>query len=318
MFASFVLVLSFLPVGPIVLFGQDWREQLERSGGERIQLRRTEAQHLFVFGKVNGRQRSVLVDTGWSLTSIGTNAARHLKTPQESDVNLQGTPFDTEDHSRVVLVERLALGRASYTNQPALVRNLVVDGRPASFDLVLGCDFFIRNFAVIDCERRRLYTRRVPPATKAQDEFEAALLRSGYTAATLRLTDPLGITCVVRVNGEPLEMLVDTAAVWSCLDAGQIERFQLKPQPTPRRLLGVGATGTRGFAVARVQTFAVGGHEWKGLNLAVLDLRDWGLARPDTGLANVVGILGGSELTASGAVIDFHAQKLWLKPHRRR
>ncbi len=311
-------MLSFLPLGPVVLFGQDWREQLERSGGERIQLRRTEAQHLFVFGKVNGRQRSVLVDTGWSLTSIGTNAARNLKAPQESDVSLQGTPFDTEDHSRVVLVERLALGRASYTNQPALVRNLVVDGRPASFDLVLGCDFFIRNFAVVDCERRRLYTRRVPPSTKAQDEFEAALLHSGYTAASLKLTNPLGITCVVRVNGEPLEMLVDTAAVWSCLDAGQVERFQLKPQPTPRRLLGVGATDTRGFAVAKVQTFAVGGHEWKERNLAVLDLRDWGLARPDTGLANVVGILGGSELTASGAVIDFHARKIWLKPHRRR
>ncbi|MBE0539998.1 MAG: aspartyl protease family protein [Verrucomicrobia bacterium] len=314
-----VILLFTLCIGkPASLAGPGWRDQLERSGGERVQLRRTEAQHLFIFGKVNGRQRSVLVDTGWSLTSISTNAARALKTPQESDVNLQGTLFDPDDHSRVVLVERLELGRVSFTNQPALVRNVIMDGRPASFDLVLGCDFFIRNFAIIDCERRRLYTRRSAPSVKGQTELEAGLRHDGYTPVELRRTNPLGITCLVHVNGEPLEMLVDTAAVWSCLDAGLIERFNLKPQPTPRKLLGVGATGTRSFAVAKVELLEVGGCQWKNLNLALLDLRDWGLAKPDTSLADVVGILGGPELTASGAVIDFHAQKLWVKPVRRK
>lgn len=314
-----VILLFTLCIGqPASLAGPGWREQLEQSGGERIQLRRTEAQHLFIFGKVNGRQRSVLVDTGWSLTTINTNAARNLKTLDGLGVSLQEEWFRTKEMSRMVLVEQLQLGRAGFTNQPALVRNVVMDGRPASFDLVLGCDFLIRNFAIIDCERRRLYTRRTAPSVKGQAELEAALRHGGYTPVELRRTEPLGITCLVHVNGEPLEMLVDTAAVWSCLDAGLIERFNLKPQPTPRKLLGVGATGTRSFAVAKVELLAVGGCQWKNLNLALLDLRDWGLAKPDTSLADVVGILGGPELTASGAVIDFHGQKLWVKPVRRK
>lgn len=316
--ATVILLLTLCIGKPASLAGPGWRDQLERSGGERVQLRRTEAQHLFIFGKVNGRQRSVLVDTGWSLTSINTNAAQNLKTLEELGVNLQEEHFRTNEMSRMVWVEQLQLGRVGFTNQPALVRNMIMDGRLASFDLVLGCDFFIRNFAIIDCERRRLYTRRVAPSTMAHAELEAALRGDGYQPVELKRTDPLGITCLVRVNGEVLEMLVDTAAVWSCLDARQIERFKLKPQPTPRRLLGVGTTGTRSFAVAKVESFEVGGSQWKGLNLAVLDLRDWGLAKPDTSLANVVGILGGPELTVSGAVIDFHAQKLWLKPVRRK
>jgi hypothetical protein len=45
-----------------------------------------------------------------------------------------------------------------------------------------------------------------------------------------------------------------------------------------------------------------------------MDLSDWGLAAPGKGLGEVQGILGGTELAASRAIIDCYGLKLWINP----
>ena len=93
-----------------------------------------------------------------------------------------------------------------------------------------------------------------------------------------------------------------------------LDGLGLKLLPTPRQITGAGATGRRGFAVAKVTSVELGGAEMRGLNFAVLELGDWGLAAQDAPLARVRGIIGGPELAAYHAIIDCHGLRLWFKP----
>jgi predicted aspartyl protease len=278
-------------------------EQFARFGYQQIELQRTAENHLYLVGKLNGRRRSVLVDTGWSFTTVSTNAARKL--PSSRDAG-------TEPHPSV-LIEELKLGRRSFSNQPARVERMVFDGQAAPFEVVLGCDFLRRNFAVIDCLNRRLYVRSRAPTEHEQDALEDTLSSRGFAAVGLKLKIPLAITCPARVNGQPVEMLVDTGAVWSALDVRQLDRLGLRALPTPAKVSGVGKAGTRGFAMAEAKSFALGDVTVKNANFAVMDLSDWGFAAPGKGLSEVQGILGGAELVANGVMIDCHSLKLWVQ-----
>lgn len=305
---SFIQICSKLCLVPWALSAQELErlslpETFARNGYEIVQLRRTDENHLFVFGKLNGHRRSVLVDTGWSFTTISTNTAGKLPWAWNGGTN--------EDPS--VLVKELRLGHTSLTNQPMRVERIVFDGQPASFDIVLGCDFLRRNNAVVDCLNRRLYVRTRAPTETEQTTLEEALRDNGFSAVALKLKQPLAISCPAQVNGKPVEMLVDTAAVWSTLDVRQVNRLGLLALPTLAKIIGVGKTGTRGVAMAEAKSFSLGDVPMKDTSFALMDLSDWGFAAPGTALSKVQGILGGSELVANSALVDCHGLKLWVK-----
>ena len=262
-------------------------------GYDQIELRRTGENHLFLFGQVNGRKRSCLVDTGWSFTTL-----------------------QADQQSSVTNLEILKLGRTIFTNQAVRAEKVLFSGQRAAFDLVLGLDFLRRNFAVLDCGRRRLFTRREALSTEAQGALEAALRGAGFREVELRLKAAPALTVAARLNGEPLELLLDSGAVWSCLDQRQVARLKLKPMPSAARITGAGATGQRGVAVAEVKSLLLGEVELKEKTVALFDLADWGFAAPDKALSEVQGILGGDLLAATDAVIDCNRLKLWLKPFR--
>ena len=281
----------------------NWTKHFVGLGYERIDLRRSAENHLYLLSQLDGRRRSVLVDTGWSLTTVSTNAALELLSLRDSATN---------ENPRV-LIKRLKLGRTSFLNQPALVQNMVYDGQVTPFEVVLGCDFLRRHFAVIDCRSHRLYVRSKALTEQEQINLEAGLGGGGFRAVSLKLKTPLAMTCPARVNGKPVEMLVDTGAVWSTLDVRQINRLGLRALPTLAKISGVGKSGTRGVAMAEVNSFVLGEIKMKDTSFALMDLGDWGMAVPGKELGEVEGILGGAELVANGALIDCHALKLWVK-----
>lgn len=266
---------------------------MKQLGYEQIELRRTGENHLFLFGQVNGRRRSCLVDTGWSFTTISTNTAQRLVTPG--------------------IVDELKLGRVTLPNEPAMMQDLRVNGQPTSFDLVLGCAFLIRHHAVIDCAGRRLYLRREALASKPMIELTAALQGPGFVATTMTRRDPLALTCATKLNGRDVELLVDTGAMWSCLDTETARALELRVFPSANQITGAAAAGKRRVGVTRVKSFEMGGRETADVNFAVLELADWGLGTNGQVLNRVGGILGGDELTASAAVIDCGQLKLWRR-----
>ncbi len=268
---------------------------LKRLGYQEIELRRTGENHLFLFARVNGRRRSCLVDTGWSLTTISTNTAQRLTTPNN--------------------VDELKLGRVTLTNEPTVVRNLRVNGQPTAFDLVLGCDFLIRHHAVIDCAGRRLYLRRESLDNESVSDLAASLRGRSYVALDLEQHDPLALTCAAKLNGRDVAMLVDTGAMWSCLDTETSRALGLRADPSANQITGAVA-GKRGFGVTRVARFEIGGWQGADVNFAVLGLADWGLGPSGQLLNGVGGILGGDQLLANAAVIDCGQLKLWLRDRK--
>ena len=72
----------------------------------------------------------------------------------------------------------------------------------------------------------------------------------------------------------------------------------------------------KSFLVTTVRELTVAERKIKDVNLAVLSLEAWGFG-PDGKLFNdVSGILGGVELIANNAVLDFSSKKLWLRSGR--
>lgn len=281
-------------------------EQLAQFGYQQIELRRTAENHLYLSGKLNGRRRSVLVDTGWSFTTVSTNVARKLTTLRAGNTGELST----------VSIDVLKLGRISIPNQLARVEHMVFNGQPASFEVVLGCDFLRQHFAIIDCQNQRLYVRKGALPEQEQIRLDTALRQYGYNAVPLETKEPLAITCPARVNDQPVEMLVDTGAVWSVLDVRQLDRLGLRALPTLTKVSGAGRTGTRGVAMAEAKTFALGAEPMPETAFALMDLGDWGLAAPGRPLREVQGILGGPELLAGGALIDCQQLKLWVRQKR--
>lgn len=268
---------------------------LKRLGYQEIELRRTGENHLFLFARVNGRRRSCLVDTGWSLTTLRTNTAQRRTTPES--------------------LHELKLGAVTFTNEPTVVRDLRINGQPTAFDLVLGCDFLLRHHAVIDCAGRRLYLRREAVADESKNDLAASLRGRGCVALDLKQHDPLALSCPAQLNGRDVALLVDTGAMWSCLDTETARALELRVAPSANQITGAVA-GKRGFGVTRVARFEIGGWQRADVNLAVLALADWGLGPSGQRLKGVGGILGGDQLLANAAVIDCGQLKLWLRDRK--
>lgn len=267
---------------------------LPEAGYERIELRRTGENHWFLFGEVNGRRRSCLVDTGWSLATVSTNTAAHLN------------PSD--------IIAALELGWVVLTNQPVVVQDMRINGRPAPYDVVLGCDFLIRHHAVMDCANNRLYLRRTLPSPWQTEELEHRLRGAGWIEIDLKLHEPPALTCEMRIKDQPITFLVDSGAVWSCLDTKTAQTLDLHVTPSPNRIRGAGAAGERELSVAKLKRVRIGDREIRHISVAVFSLTDWGLGPDGKVLKNVGGILGGRELAAAGALIDCRRLKLWLRP----
>ena len=264
-------------------------------GFDQIALRRTADNRLYLSGRLDGRRRSFLVDTGWSHTTV--NQVGEAGSTTLSEIELNGVTF---------------------THQPARQESVLMGGKPAPFGVVLGLDFLRRHFAVIDCGTGRLFTRREKPTAEDSETFAAAMLRAGFLAVELRRYENLAITCPASIANHSFELLVDSGAAWTCLDGRQAEAWGLKPQPSTTRLFGAGNTGTRGLAVAQVKSLRLGEMEIARATVGLVDLTDWGLAQKDKTLGEVKGLLGGEILEAHSAVIDCGGLKLWLKPHSRK
>ncbi len=269
---------------------------LKNLGYEAVELRRTDNNKLFLFGKVEGRQRSCLVDTGWSHTTVSTNTAARL--------------------AQTNLIRQLQLGSVLLTDETVLSQDLRVNGQPTSYDVVLGCDFLRRHHAVLDCVSRRLYLRDKELTTAERAVLEQALKNTGGTVTAMKLREPLALTCEARVENRAVELLVDSGAMWSCLDAKVAANLNLRARPTLNRIMGPGAMGQRSFAVAELKAWQLGDQQMRETSVAVFSLAEWGLGPDGKLFRDIGGILGGAELFKARAIIDCSGLKLWLRPER--
>lgn len=277
---------------------------LAKLGYECVPLQRSAEGHLYLRARLNGRRCVALVDTGWSFSTLAAQKANRV-----FKVAPRAEPGDA-------VMERLELGKHVFHAQSVRIEPLLFDGQPASFDCVLGLDFLRRHFALLDCARRRLYFRHAAPTSGEQERLETLLRGRGFSRASLSLNEPPALTCHAVINDHPVELLVDSAAAWSVLDPGELERLNLRAEPTPARLTGAGNTGTRPVLVAEPRAFALANAPLRTVRFAVMELADWGMASPRAPLPHVNGILGAPELCALEAWVDCHGLRLWVRAPR--
>ncbi len=287
---------------------------LKKLGYVSIPLERGRANHLSVRAHFGGKSRLLIVDTGCTMTLLDKAAAKSLKRPNELGLQVQDPNLGVLNDTSIVLADDLELGSVRFTNQPAKV--LAISPTWGSFaDGLLGCDFFMRHFCLIDCADLRLYARADELQPAAREALEQSLRQSGYHEAQLQATAGLVLTCDARVNEQAMSLLIDTGSTFSVLNSESAIKAHLVVAETDSRIRGIGKIGDAQVLGGRPASFQVGGAEMPlhGLYLGMADMSGWKIGEKGTGLESVDGTLGADLLAADEALIDFRGRKLWFE-----
>jgi predicted aspartyl protease len=285
---------------------------LKRLGYEPIPLKRDHGNHLYVYGELEGKSRSIGVDTGCSMTVVDSSVARKLKTLGKLGVQLDDSVLGTVTRTNMYVMS-IKIGSAMFTNQPAWSRTLDAGGQYVG-DCLLGCDFFFRNFCLIDCTGQKLYVRATEPPPQAEEALGESLRRSGFHELKLGSASRLMMTVSGKANSEPIQLLLDTGAPWTQLDARQTGRLHIEKDLTTRQVAGIGKAGTAWIDRTRLKSFDLGELSFANIDVGVVDLSGWKIGERGHRFSDVDGLLGADFLADHRALIDCHNRKLWLQP----
>jgi hypothetical protein len=280
---------------------------------------------LVLEGVLREKRRLFLVDTGWGITTLDEATARGMKTLNEQGVVLEDPVLGPITNS--VLMEKLTLGGSQFLNQPATVQRLEMDYSKMGVDGILGCDFLLRNFCLVDCGSGRLYFRSAKRSLEDSKMLEESLRRRGFTEVPMQAD--YGFTIDAKIKDMDVRWVVDTGAFFSVLDEPQVSRLSLTTEKVRKpetgtfvapeitgRSAGVGAIGAHMSRITTPITLRIGARTWKNTRFLVVNLKSWGLGTPGRPGENVHGLLGEDLLISSGALIDFSSSKLWFSPEK--
>jgi predicted aspartyl protease len=298
---------------------------LKRLRYEPIPFFRSEDNKLLVNAELGGKRHRFLVDSGWGFTTLSPKSAAGLKTLREMGGVMEDSALGRLTNTSLVVMEKLVLGRAQFLNQPAQVGRLTGDYVRFPFVGILGFDFLVRNFCLIDCGGNRLYVRGGEPSEAEKKAMAETLRRSGFTEIPMRYDYCMMVE--VKINGEPVPLLVDTGASFSMVDDAVQKRLSLptakQDQPaTGTRIngevngliVGVGSVGARTLRVVKLDTLQIGDRVAKHVHFGTANLTPRSRTGAGSAAAEVQGLLGIEMLTRHGAVIDLAGSTLWLRP----
>lgn len=290
---------------------------LKRLGYTSISLERDQGNLLYVRPMFKGKKLRFTLDTGASGTLIDKAIAADLKKIDGVQVKLEDKFLENVNDPAMVLIENLKLGGLEFKNQPAFLAS--VGGDPFSDQKgILGCDFFFRNNAIIDCFRRRLFVKSGTLTAETRATLRATLRRSGYIEIPMELTAGFPLACMAKANEEPLKLIVDTGATWNLLDErwGRIRRLSLTE--TNVRVVGIGEIGSHAMQITRLQKFELGDLVLKDVYFGLTNLDAWGLSDRGKWMPDTNGLLGADTLAENGALIDYASMTLWVLKARNR
>ena len=286
--------------------------------------------HPIVEGRLGDRKCSFMLDTGWTMTSLDVAAAAGFKTLAELGM-ASDDPFARQfPDDSIVVIEKLKLGRAEFMNQPAERRKLEADLTIRThYRGILGFDFLMRNFCLIDCLRYRLYVRGEKPSDEVSKALANSLQSSGYIGVPLKGNGYFTVEALV--NGKSADLVVDTGSFSSMLDQSEQKRLSLRlanesvtgtliPQDVGKQdnamVRGEGKIGSHRMRVVKLERLEIGGVDWRNLTCAMVDLKAWGLM-DSKGNKRFSGTLGPDTMAPQGGLIDFSSRMLWFRPGTR-
>jgi hypothetical protein len=277
--------------------------------------------------RIGEKTVTLLVDTGCSFTTVDIRRVPNLKSLGQLQTKLADSRLGQISDPSILLIDKLSIGGAQFSNQPARGEKLESDYLRLEADGMLGLDFFLRNFCVIDCSNQQIFFRGARPTPAQAKALEASLRASGFAGVPIRCTNRLVVSAIT--DGEPFGWMIDTGSSHSLIDDSERERLKLKPVEQsplgtflPSSVEGRGnglnghGLGTHTLRVVCLPTLTVGPQTWHDLYVGVEEVK---LSKPGDGAdsnADIHGILGDELLIRHGAVIDFSSLTLWLRPDR--
>ena len=282
---------------------------LQKLGYGAIPLQRNKENKLFLTASLDSYRRTLTLDTGWSLTALDTTVARKFKTPQQWGVQLGDAILGTNSGTNLVLIREMQVGSSRFLNQPAAT--MALKARGFSFDGVLGGDFLRRNNAILDCAAKRLFVRGSALPSETQQKLARTLGNSGFRRIALKALSDLVFTCSAKINDTPLELLVDTGAVYTLVDEAAARRCGMLWGKTGGRLEGVRRGMATELQSGKPRAFEIGGVGMpiQGIDIGVGELEPWQIGGKESGIQ---GILGAELLARASAVIDYGSDTLWI------
>jgi hypothetical protein len=274
---------------------------------------------------IGDKKLKLTVDTGCPFTIIDPRSTPGLKTFGELGIKLRDSLLGELTDPALLVLENLSFGPARFFNQPARAEKLDADFIALRYGGILGIDFLVRNFCVIDCAGRQIYFRGAKPTPEQATAIEKSFRQSGYTP--IAIAPGLRMIVKASIRGLTTNWILDTGARYTFLEENELSRLKLTresttstgtylPQNLEGRLVGLQkiGLGTRKLTVARVPDLTIGDRSWKDVYVGIVDIKMSDLNEPDLLASDVHGFLGCDILISRGALIDFSSWTLWLPP----
>jgi hypothetical protein len=197
----------------------------------------------------------------------------------------------------------------------------------AGFDGLLGCDFFVRNFCMIDCGGRRLYVRSARPSEEQSNALAQTLRQSGFGEVKLLLHGMP--TLEALINEQPVLLGVDTGSFTSMLDESLVRPLGLsmieqratgtlmEKNDLSTKVVGLGKIGAHNLRMTKLKHLQIGPRSWQDVPFGVTNLKAWGIGEGENAASDPQGVLGAEMLSGHGALIDFASGTLWFRPKKK-
>ncbi len=314
--------------------GNERMEAFFRARGyEPVRLELTRQNKLMAAGVLEDRKIRCLVDTGWSQSSVTAPYVGHAT----ELTNIVAGGFDAfgavfaPQQEHLVALETLKLGRCQFMGQPVSViaathRHSMADDAPtgsliprstkgsAEYNLVLGWDFLVRNFALIDCNRATLYFRGAEAPASLQTTIRESLRQSGFSEIPLQETHYNHGIVAGRMKDREVLFQVDTGAFASQLDQEEAKRLGLVGHSLHARAIGA-AGGSSELDLAHTDDIQLAGHRVGKYRIGISDLSALNKLRQLYKLPPIVGIIGMDLLSRDEAVVDCQGGRIFMRSH---
>ena len=286
-------------------------EALRRDGYGMVELQRPEANTLTVAATINGRESTLIVDTGWSDEGITVRSdfEKILRSPIQAvkESGRSATGRSLGGFSKGV-AHTVAMGNVRMGQVPIIfgkIGSLQGSQHYVHAAGFLGSGFLSTCSAIIDLHNLRLYLR--PPGTGRRAMIGAAMKAQGLAEVPFTI---INHHCVVRVeiNGAPGIMFVDTGATFATVDERFTPQMKAKTRAARGTLIDAAGIETQSKLTGAV-SFRIAGVNVRAPDLRISKFSFYGA----TG-GRVIGLLGMDILGRNGTIIDFGQKKLYFYP----
>ena len=276
-----------------------------------VPITRPQPNDLLVHATVNGRNISLILDTGWGADGISLDSdysgSLRLKTEAFKDRGESATGRKvsvTKSTAEIVVMGNVQIkGVPLFFGTFDALRNQQVRQSVGAGGFV-GAGFLHINSAIVDLQNLRLYLR--PPRTGRRVLLGPALKAVGLSEVPFIGPYHGQFLVDTEINGATGKMVIDTGANLTSVDS----RFasQMKAYGYHSGLSMIDAAGVISeTALTKARSFKIGGVAVRAPDITLSKFSSYSGSG-----GKVIGVLGMDVLGQNWSVIDFGQQKLYV------